>query len=516
MTTETHHSTTPSTTSAAPTEVDVIIVGAGFGGLGMGAALKREGTQSFVILERAEDVGGTWRDNHYPGAACDVPSQLYSFSFRPNAEWSRMFAPQGEILDYLRGTAEEEGLQEHLVLGAELTEARWDDQALTWTVTTPRGTYVARNLVSAVGHLSEPKLPNIPGLDSFEGEVFHSAQWDDSIDLTGRRVGIIGSGATAIQVLPEVAQTASQVVVFQRSAPYVTPRPDRAYTEAERSLFRKRPEVMQQLREEMFWANEDRHIQRRGAPSLVDPAAQVALGHLHAQIPDPELRAKLTPDYTFGCKRVLKSDDYYPTFLLDHVQLETGGVARVEGGWMVSGSGAEHELDVIIACTGFEATDLPIAYRVFGRGGQSLSERWSNGMQAYATTSVHGFPNLWVINGPNTGLGHNSAVYIIESQVAHIMGGLAHQQAAGIPALEVTAEAEEEFMDQVEALAEGTVWLAGGCASWYVDSRNGRLTTLWPEPAYTFRQVNAPFDPAPYVTVGTEAVRRESSLVGSA
>ncbi|HET7782622.1 MAG TPA: NAD(P)/FAD-dependent oxidoreductase [Arthrobacter sp.] len=501
---------TPMGYPASGSPVDVIIVGTGFGGLGMGAKLAREGERSFIILERAEDVGGTWRDNHYPGAACDVPSLLYSFSFRPNPEWSRMFAPQEEILGYLRSVAREENLLERIVFGAELTDARWDEAEALWKVSTPKGEFAAKTLVTAVGHLSEPKMPDIEGLSDFSGEVFHSAQWNDGIDLAGKRVGIVGSGATAIQVLPEVAKIAGEVVVFQRSAPYVTPRPDRAYTEEEKGLFRKMPEVMQELREEMFWSNEERYAQRRGTPTLVSAAAQVALDHLHRQIEDPELRRKLTPDYTFGCKRVLKSSDYYPTFTQEHVHLETGGVTRVEGNRVIGGDGGSHELDVIIACTGFEATDLPIAYRIYGRDGQPLSERWANGMQAYATTAVHGFPNLWIINGPNTGLGHNSAVYIAEAQIDYIMGAVNFRDQAAVPALEVSREAEDAFMDRVDQLAQGTVWLDGGCSSWYVDHRNGRLTTLWPEPAYTFRQVNAPFDPDPYLAGSTDEAREEA------
>ena len=490
---------TTTITKSRVSSVDVIIIGAGFGGLGMGTKLAREGKHSFLILERGNEVGGTWRDNHYPGAACDVPSHLYSFSFSPNPEWSHIFAPQDEILDYMRGVAKEEGLLERIVFGAEVTDARWDETAGGWRVSAGGAEYFAPNLVTAVGHLSEPKFPNIAGLGGFTGELFHSAQWNDEVDLAGKRVGIIGSGATAIQVLPEIAKVASAVVSFQRSAPYVTPRPDRAYTDAEKGLFRKRPETMQELREEMFWANEERYAQRRNTPSLVSAAAQVALDHLHREIQDPVLREKLTPDYTFGCKRVLKSSDYYPAFLLDHVALETSGIAEVTAAGIRTASGQEHELDIIIACTGFEATDLPIAYLLHGREGKPLSDQWATGMQAYATSAVHGFPNLWIINGPNTGLGHNSAVYIAESQIDYIMQALNYREEHDLTALEVSQEAEEAFMDEVDRLAQGTVWLEGGCKSWYVDPRNGRLTTLWPEPAYTFRQVNSVFNPEPYL-----------------
>lgn len=482
-----------------PSSVDVIIIGAGFGGLGMATKLAREAKHTFLILERGEDVGGTWRDNRYPGAACDVPSHLYSFSFRPNPEWSHIFAPQREILDYMRGVAMDEGLLDHLVFNAEVTDARWDEVKGGWLVKAGGVEYFAKNLVTAVGHLSEPKFPNITGINDFTGDVFHSAQWNDEIELAGKKVGIIGSGATAVQVLPEVAKIASEVVSFQRSAPFVTPRPDREYSEAEKGLFRKRPEAMQELREEMFWANEERYAQRRNTPSLVSAASKVALDHLHRVIQDPVLREKLTPDYTFGCKRVLKSSDYYPSFLLSHVKLDTAGIAEVTENGIRTMSGHEYDLDVIIACTGFEATDLPIAYTIHGREGKPLSEQWATGMQAFATTAVHGFPNLWIINGPNTGLGHNSAVYIAEAQIDYIMQALNYRAEQGLNALEVSQEAEEAFMDEVDRLAKGTVWLDGGCKSWYVDARNGRLTTLWPDPAYTFRQVNSVFTPGPFL-----------------
>ena len=478
--------------------VDVIIVGAGFGGLGMGTRLAREGEKSFVILERATEVGGTWRDNDYPGAACDVPSHLYSYSFRLNPEWSRTFAPQAEILGYLSDVAREEGLLPHIHFGAELIEARWDVELTRWVVLTPKGVFTATNLVTAVGHLSEPKLPQIPGMETFTGDMFHSAQWNRDVDLAGKRVGVVGSGATAIQVVPEVAKEASELVVFQRSAPYVTPRPDRAYTDAEKGMYRRLPETMEEVRSEMFWANEDRYAQRRGTPSLVNPAAKVAIDHLHKQIQDPALVAKLTPDYTFGCKRVLKSNDYYPTFNADHVTLDVGGVESIANGIVRSHGGESHELDVLIFCTGFEATDLPIAYRVFGNSGRSLSEQWANGMQAFATMAVTGFPNMWILNGPNTGLGHNSAVYIAESQIEYIDAALKYMDTNQLAVLEIDGAAEEKFMDRVERLAEGTVWLEGGCKSWYVDARNGRLTTLWPDPAYSFRQENGVFDPAPF------------------
>ncbi|WP_437773358.1 flavin-containing monooxygenase [Arthrobacter sp. KNU40] len=483
--------------ATAPTDVDVLIIGAGFGGIGMGVNLKRRGVRSFVIIERASDVGGTWWYNTYPGAACDVPSHLYSFSFRLNPNWSRTFATQSEILHYMRDTARTEGLLDHIRFGTEMLTARWNTEGSVWEVETTAGQYRAKAVVSAVGHLSEPRLPDIEGIESFAGELFHSARWDHGLDLTGKRIGVIGSGATSIQVVPELAKVAQELVVFQRSAPYVTPRPDRAYTATEKRMFARLPQTMHDERDAFFWANEERYTQRRGAPALVKAAADVALAHLRRQVRDPALALKLTPDYTFGCKRVLKSDDYYPTFNRSNVHLETHSIARISPTGIETESGASHDLDVIIFCTGFEATDLPIAHQIFGRNGTSLSDRWSGGMQAYATMAVPTFPNLWIINGPNTGLGHNSAVYIAESQIEHIMGALEHI-ASGVDPLEASEAAEERFMDLVEHTAEGTVWLDGSCDSWYVDPRNGRLTTLWPDYAHTFRAVNGHFDPQPY------------------
>ncbi|WP_285704681.1 NAD(P)/FAD-dependent oxidoreductase [Microtetraspora sp. NBRC 16547] len=480
------------------TEVDVLIVGAGFGGIGMGATLARRGRRSFVILERAAEVGGTWWYNTYPGAACDVPSHLYSFSFRLKPDWSRIFATQPEILEYLRETAREEGLLDHISFETEMRQAHWNAAESVWDVDTSAGRYRARTLVSAVGHLSEPRLPSIEGVETFEDTKFHSARWNHDADLEGKQIGIIGSGATAIQVVPELAKVASRLVVFQRSAPYITPRPDRAYTDAEKRMFARLPETMREEREGFFWANEGRYAQRRGTPSLVKAAADVALAHLRRQVDDPEIARKLTPDYTFGCKRVLKSDDYYPTFNRPNVLLETDPIARVTPRGIETASGTEHDLDALVLCTGFEATDLPIAHQIFGVGGVSLSERWSGGMQAYATMAVPEFPNLWIINGPNTGLGHNSAVYVAESQMAYIAEALDYLDESGLDELEVTEAAEETFMQMLEDTARGTVWLDGSCRSWYVDQRNGRLTTLWPDFAHSFRAVNGSFDPRPY------------------
>jgi cation diffusion facilitator CzcD-associated flavoprotein CzcO len=465
------------------TDVDVAVVGAGFAGIGLGVRLARRHRESFVLLERAHGVGGTWRDNRYPGVACDVPSHLYSFSFRPKPDWSRVFAPGAEIHEYLRGCARDEGLDPHLRLGTEMQHARWD--GTRWRVATSAGTYRARVLVVAAGRLSEPRIPEIPGLSAFDGPVFHSARWDGAADLAGRRVGVVGTGASAAQIVPALAGTAAHLVVFQRTPPWVVPRGDRAYTAQERRDFALDPAAERALREELFDDAERAIGARRRVRPDIDQVRERALAHLAAQVPDPVLRARLRPDYEIGCKRIVISDDLYPA------------LARVEKSTAIAASGAHHPLDALVLATGFWTTRLPFAQRIEGRLGL-LAERWADGMTAHASTAVHGFPNMFVINGPNASLGHNSAVYMIEAQIDHVLGALDHLAAGDGTALEATAEAEEAYTREIDAMSADTVWLQGGCRSWYVDEASGRLTLLWPGTARSFRARNGTFDPRPY------------------
>ena len=479
--------------------VDVIIVGTGFSGLGMGIQLARENNKSFVMLERADDVGGTWRDNTYPGAACDIQSHLYSFSFRPNPDWSRVYATQPEILQYLQAAAREEGLVPRIRFGAEVLDARWDETQEHWTVSTPRGTFTGKSLITASGHLSDPKFPSIKGLDSFSGEIFHSAQWDHDVQLDGKRIGVVGSGASAIQIVPEIAEIAAHLTVFQRSAPYVIPRLDYFYTEAERGMFRKFPHTAQAIRDELFWGNEARFPQRRGVPAFIDQITETANNHRKSQIADPDLYKKLTPDYAIGCKRILISNDYYPALTRSNVTLETHGISHVEGNTVITRDGERHELDVLVLSTGFEASDLPISHRIYGKRDVSLADHWGNGGQAYACTTVSGFPNLFVMLGPNTGLGAGSIIYMAETQISYIAGALKYMRENSVSSLEVRAEAEEEYVETIHDRSQGTVWLSGGCESWYVDPRNGRLTTLWPDFMSQFRKENGTFRDDDYV-----------------
>ncbi|RYE41689.1 MAG: NAD(P)/FAD-dependent oxidoreductase [Hyphomicrobiales bacterium] len=486
---------------SANTEFDVLIIGTGFSGLAMGAQLKRRGRNDFVILERADDVGGTWRDNHYPGAACDQPSHMYSLSFRLNPEWTSIFSAQPEIWQYLRETAHDEGLVPHIRLNTDVQNASWDDVRKVWLVSTSTGTYTGRVLVSAAGLLSEPKLPDIEGIETFAGDVFHSARWDHSVPLDGRRVGVIGTGASGVQIIPQIAPIVQHLSVFQRTPNWVTPRGDYQYNELEKGMFRREPTRLQALRTSMFWENEERFAARAAIPSLLAKATEVALGHLEAQVPDPELRTRLTPQYAIGCKRILKSSDFYPALMRDNVDLITTGIERIDASAVVTVDGTRHELDGLVLATGFEATRPPIAKRIVGRGGRSLEQRWTSGAEAYKTVAVSGFPNLFILGGPNTGIGHNSQVYMFEAQIEHVLTVLQYMDDTETGTMEVSEGAEATFVASLDERAKSSVWMTGGCHSWYIDERSGRATTLWPDYSHSFQEEIPPLDPAAYIAV---------------
>ncbi|AYG03286.1 flavin-containing monooxygenase [Gryllotalpicola protaetiae] len=471
------------------------VIGAGIAGIGMGAQLKRAGRHDFLIFERADDLGGTWRDNSYPGVACDIPSRLYSYSFRPKQHWSRRFAPGAEILEYLRDTAQAEGLAPHLRLGETLTSARWDDESGCWRLTTPRGEYSARALVMAAGRLSEPKTPGIPGLETFPGRAFHSARWDHA-PLDGLRVGIVGTGASAVQLVPEVAKVAASVTVFQRTPAWVLPRGDRALAPGEPQPDRA---ALSAEAEQLF----DSRLS--GSPELAALRAK-AETHLRAHVADPRLRAELTPDYELGCKRAVFSDDYFTALQRPNVTLEPSALTTVDGTTAVAASGARYELDVLVFATGFETTRPPFARLVTGRDGETLAAHWADGMTSHASTVVHGFPNLFVLDGPNAALGHHSAFEVIEAQLGYVLGALERLDATDAP-LEVTADAEAAYSAEIDRLAARTVWVTGGCSSWYRDEASGRLTLLWPARVSEFRDRYGTFDPAPFAQPIPQEVR---------
>jgi cyclohexanone monooxygenase len=491
-----------------PSYVDHLIVGSGFAGLCAAIQLAEAGETDYVVIEKADDVGGTWRDNTYPGACCDVPSQLYSLSFARNPGWSSSYSPQPEIQAYLRRVAEEYGVTAHTVFGTELEHAAWDDATQRWRVRTTSGEVAARTLVSAAGSLSAPRLPDIEGIESFGGALFHSARWDHSTDLTGKRVAVIGTGASAIQIVPEVQKVAVHLDVYQRTAPWVIPRNDRTYPKPERAALRRIPALGRLYRSGIYWSHEGYVPMFTWQPRLGLPAQKAALANLHHGIKDPALRAKVTPTFRLGCKRVLRSNTYYPALAAENVDLVTDPITRVTPTGVVTADGVEHTADVLVVATGFWTTELPIAERIVGRGGRSLAEEWADtGMAAYKGTTVHGFPNLFLMTGPNTGQGHTSMVFIIESQVAYLVDAVRTLRTHRYAAVEPRADAQRRWNTDLQRRMRRTVWNTGGCSSWYLDS-HGRNTVLWPKSTFTFRRLLSRFDPDAYAVQAeqTEAV----------
>ncbi|MDX6286551.1 MAG: hypothetical protein QOG53_2036 [Frankiales bacterium] len=486
-----------------PEHADVVVIGSGFAGLA--AAIKlREAGREVVVLERSSDVGGTWRDNTYPGCACDVPSHLYSFSFAPNPDWSSSFSPQPEIRAYLRRTAEQFGVLPCTHFNVEVLDARWDNAEQRWSVVTSRGEITARVLVSGAGAFSAPSVPALPGLENFNGTTFHSATWDHDHELTGERVAVIGTGASAIQFVPEVQPHALRLTLFQRTAPWVLPRRDRTIKAAERWLYRRFPVAQKVTRAGIYGSRESTLVGFAIQPKLMTFAEKQARRHLHKEIPDPVLRAKLTPHYRLGCKRVLLSNNYYASLNQPNVDVVTEQIVEVLPHAVVtadeSGTQAEHPVDTIIFGTGFNVTEPPIAELVHGSDGRSLAEHWAGrGMAALHGMAVSGFPNFFMLVGPNTGLGHNSLVYMIEAQVRYLDDALRRMDEAGIGAIEPRQDVQDAYNDRIQEALEGTVWNAGGCASWYLDAR-GRNTTLWPTWTFTFRRQLRRCDLSEYVT----------------
>jgi cation diffusion facilitator CzcD-associated flavoprotein CzcO len=473
---------------------DVAIVGAGFSGLGMAIRLKQEGFEDFVVLERGDDVGGTWHFNTYPGCGCDVPSNLYSFSFAPNPDWTNTYSRQPEIGAYLRRCADTFGVRDRIRLSCTVTGAQWDDEAGVWTLETDDGdTVTARVVVSATGPLFEPKTPELPGLERFTGRVFHSARWEHDFDPTGKRIAVVGTGASAIQFVPEIAPAAQQVHVFQRTAPWVMPHPSRPTTRLERFLYRRFPALQKLSRAGIYAGRETFVLGFVKHPPIMKLAERIARRHMRKQISDPELLAKVQPDYTIGCKRILPSDRWYPALDRPDVALETDGIAEVREHSIVTGDGREIEVDAIVFGTGFHVTDMPVARVVRGRDGRSLDDVWQGSPHAYRGTAVPGFPNLFMLLGPNTGLGHSSMVYMIESQVNYVVDAL---KAARGRVVEVREDADAAYNASVDRRLGATVW-STGCASWYADS-TGRISALWPDWTFRFRRDLARFDAEAY------------------
>ncbi|MFE4174618.1 flavin-containing monooxygenase [Streptomyces sp. NPDC056909] len=484
--------------------VRVAVVGSGFGGLGAAVRLRREGITDFVVLERAGSVGGTWRDNSYPGCACDVPSHLYSFSFAPNPDWPRVFSGQRHIRAYLERIADAFGLRPHLRLHHEVRLMRWDNDALHWEIETSRGNFTAEVVVSATGPLSEPRIPEVPGLAGFPGKVFHSARWDHDYELRGKRVAVIGTGASAIQIVPAIQREAAGLTLFQRTPPWVMPRADRAISTAERRLHRALP-FTGTVRRKLLWGIRELQVQAfTKRPNELGLVEALAKANIAKAIKDPGLRAVLTPSYRIGCKRILLSSSYYPALAQPNVDVIASGLAEVRGSTLVAADGTECEADAVIFGTGFHVTDMPIAERVVGADGRTLAETWRNGMESLRGATAAGFPNWMTIIGPNTGLGNSSMILMIEAQLAYMADYLRQLDGLGAvggrAALAARPAAVRAWNHRVQERMRRTVWNTGGCTSWYLDA-NGRNTTIWPGTTTEFRRATRRVDLSEYEVI---------------
>ncbi|CAD0185971.1 4-hydroxyacetophenone monooxygenase [Ruegeria sp. THAF57] len=459
-------------------ETNMLIVGAGFSGLIMAIEARKRGITKIAILEKAGDIGGTWRENTYPGVACDVPSHLYSMATHLNPDWSRAYAGGAEIQAYLQKVAQDEGLYDLCHFHQRLKAARWD--GARWQVETHEGQlWSARFLVSAIGALHIPSIPNIPGADSFPGPSFHSAQWNHDVPLAGKRIAVVGTGASAVQFVPEIAKMAAQVTIFQRTAPYVLPRPDGPIAPWVRRLYQRLP-ILPRLRRKMIYlVFEYRHRVFRGDKGAVNFAMKMWRNSLEKAISDPAQHAMLTPDYQIGCKRILSSNDWYPALARDNVTVVPRGVAAIEGDQIIASDGTRTKADILIWGTGFNVTESVEFLKINGTNGLSLRDAWSDGMKANLGTAIAGFPNFFILLGPHTGLGHNSVVLMIEAQVRHIGRILDEMNSNGTQTITPDAEKQAAFLQEMQDRHVDSVWQAGGCTSWYQDAK-GRNTTLWP------------------------------------
>lgn len=471
-----------------------IIIGSGFGGQAAAISLRRIGIEDFLILERRAWLGGTWSQNSYPGAAVDVQSPLYSMSFEPY-RWSQMFVEQQELVEYTNHVLAKHGLREKAQLDANVTQVQWDDAQGLWAVHTEKqGTFLAKFLINASGPLSTPVIPPFRGRDTFKGRSFHTNAWDHDCSLESKRVAVIGSGASAAQVIPAIAPQVSHLHVFQRTPHWVLPRPDRIFSESERKLLDSKL-VYKTLRTAIYWGLESRMIGFKYSKTALNAVAQrAALKHIKTQLKEPSLRAAVTPDYTIGCKRIILSNTLYPTLARENVSLHTkdDGVSEINERGILTNKGQQIELDVIVYSTGYDATDGVISYPVIGKNGESVQEKWREYPRAYLGTTLPGFPNFFVVTGPNTGIGHTSAIFVIEAQMEYIRRAIAAVQSRQARAIEVNADAENDYTAMIHREMKHTVWQAGGCRSWY-QSKSGHVTAMFPGFSFTFRQMAKAF-----------------------
>jgi cation diffusion facilitator CzcD-associated flavoprotein CzcO len=478
--------------------LQVGIVGAGFGGVGMGVRLAQEGDADFTIFERGETVGGVWRANTYPGAACDVPSHLYSFSFAPGYDWSRRYAPQDEILRYLEGCVDRFGIRPRLRLRTEVVAASFDAEAGRWALRTDDGRERSFDvLVTACGQLTRPVAPEIEGAEDFEGSAFHSAEWDHEQDLRGKRVAVIGTGASAIQFVPVIAPIAAHVTIYQRSAPWILPKSDRDYTEWERRLFRRLPARVAASRLGVFTILEGGTHGLTGHPWLISPLRAVADRVRRRELTDPELREKATPDYAMGCKRVLISSDWYPALTRPDVELLDGRVERITADGVVGPDGVEREADVIVFGTGFATQGFVAPMRITGLDERDLDAAWAGRPEAFLGTTVSGFPNMFVLYGPNTNHGAASVPYTLECQYRYVLDAIRRLRRGGFRYIDLRPEAQARWRREMEERSRRTVWVSGGCSSWYL-TEDGINTNNWPGSWLEYRRRTHRINPGDY------------------
>ncbi|WP_284750566.1 flavin-containing monooxygenase [Amycolatopsis sp. RTGN1] len=481
----------------------VVIVGTGFSGLGQAIQLEKAGIRDYVILEKATEVGGTWRDNSYPGCACDVQSHMYSFSYEQNPDWSRSFSPQPEIFEYLKGVADKYRLREKIRFGVELTGAHWDEKERRWTATTKDGReFVAQFLVSGVGGLHIPQVPELPGIAKFKGQTWHSAQWNHEYDLRGKKVAVVGTGASAVQFVPKIAPDVAELTLFQRTPPWIMPKPDHAMPSWAQTLFKRVPGTQRLYRNALYWLLEARAIGFNGHPAIMKAGELIAKRNIAKGIKDSALRKKVTPDYTMGCKRVLISNDYYPALSRPNVDVNTAGIKEVKAHSIVDSAGVEHEVDAIVYGTGFKVTDALEYLDITGVDGRDLAKEWAaEGMRTHKGIAVSGFPNLFFLLGPNTALGHNSVVFMIESQSRYVVDAIKLAGSRDAAALDVRPGVQDKFQQDIQDKLVKGVWTQGGCKSWYLDAK-GVNRTIWPGFTWRYWLETRKVDPADFELSG--------------
>jgi cation diffusion facilitator CzcD-associated flavoprotein CzcO len=478
-----------------------IIIGAGFGGLCAAIKLKQQGEESFIILERNEHLGGTWYDNHYPGAACDVESHLYSFSFEPNPNWSRQFSPQQEILEYMERCADKYEVRGKIRFNANVTSAVFDEATGHWTVTTQTGeTFIAPVVISCSGGLSQPSYPDIKGLQTFKGTMFHSAKWGRNFNPKGKTVAVIGTGASAIQIVPTIAPEVKELHLFQRTPPWIMPKPDGEISGFRKWMYNNWPFTRKLYRFRLYWMHEMIAIGFFKYPILLRLGSKMAERYLKQTVGDEKLRQKLTPNYVMGCKRVLISNDYYPALTRSNVQVITEGIKEVNATGVLTKDGKQHDADAIVIATGFQAAENVIPFGVKGRGGKELNETWREGAEAYLGTNVSGYPNFFLVVGPNVGLGHSSMILMIEAQVNLIMESLKALKEKGAKFIDLKPEVQREYNREIQDKLLRSVWQTGGCVSWY-QMRNGKNVTSWPGYTFTFMNRTRKFEADKYEIV---------------